>query len=73
MNSLLLILSIFEVVVGIWSAFLGCRSVCCGRRSQSGVVRSHFLVITVHTTALGTKYSGGSDHSTGSKNGTSNF
>ena len=67
MNALLLILSVVEAVVGIWSAALGCRSMCCGRRSQSGVVRSHFFVITVHTSALGAKCSGGSEHSTGTQ------
>ncbi|KAI0207153.1 hypothetical protein LSAT2_008172 [Lamellibrachia satsuma] len=38
MDAVLLGLSLLEAVVAIWSSALGCSTVCCGRRSQSGIV-----------------------------------
>ncbi|KAI0237236.1 hypothetical protein LSAT2_012277 [Lamellibrachia satsuma] len=42
---LLLILSLFEIVIAIWLAVLGCKTVCCGRRSQSGIVMQPVPVV----------------------------
>ncbi|KAI0207190.1 hypothetical protein LSAT2_008209 [Lamellibrachia satsuma] len=42
---LLLILSLFETIIAIWSAVLGCKTVCCGRRSQSGIVMQPVPVV----------------------------
>lgn len=42
---LMIVLALMEAILGAWSAALGCSSLCCGRRSQYGIVMQQVPVM----------------------------